>query len=484
MSTSQATRIVPVILSGGSGTRLWPSSRAEHPKQFLPLVGSRSTFEDTLERISDQNVFHTPIIVTGSQFEFLVAEEVRKMKVNARIILEPMRRDSAPAIAVAAEAVRQVNPEALMTVLAADHIVRDKDGFLKAVLAGVGSAQDGHIVTFGITPDSPATGYGYIEPVEHIGSTVYRICRFTEKPNAAKAQQLINQGCLWNSGNFLFRADVLLGELALFEPAIPDAAVAAADRRKIETVGAITLESLDPDSFEKSPAKSIDFAVMERTSKSAIVPASYGWSDVGSWDALWSVSNKDSEGNVANGDTTLFGVRNSFVSSEGVHTAAVGVDGLVIIATRDAVLVAPRDVANELKPLVAKLQIQKSTRSLTEKHKVNRRCWGSEERILSTAFASAKSIRLNPGETINIGDGSGGPIHFVVVRGQMTMTTAGSRVTVSCGESVHLDPRQSCKIMNDGSLILEWVEINVHVITGSAETALSSEAQPTLEEFH
>lgn len=454
-------RIVPVILSGGSGTRLWPSSRTEQPKQFLPLIAGRSTFEDTLERVADENMFSAPVIITGQQFDFLVADQVRKVGMSARIIMEPMRRDSAAAITVAAELARQLAPDALLLTLAADHVVGDRPAFLRAVRAGVNAARNGRIVTFGIAPDSPATGYGYIEPGEAIDAGARSISRFIEKPNAERARELIRNGCLWNSGNFLFRADVMLDELARFEPAIHAATVAAVKLRKIETVGGVSFEQLDTASFEKSPTKSIDFAVMEKTERAAVVPSSYGWSDIGSWDALWNVSDKDDDGNVVNGAATLSASRNSFVSSEGIHAAVIGIEGLAIIATRDVVLVAPREVAGELKAVVAELEKQPSTRVLTERHQSNLTRWGSQQQAFSEGSANVRLLSLNHGKKVQLEAMAHKTLHLIVAKGNAEIAIEFVTSTARQGESFWVAGGQSCEVSNTGKTVLELVEVTV-----------------------
>ena len=354
---AQSGRITPVILSGGAGTRLWPLSLQSRPKQFLPLLNGRSTFEDTLERIADTSVFAPPIVVTGQQFNFQVADELQRAGMAGHIVLEPMRRDSAAAIAVAAALSAEMNgPSSLLLVLAADHLVKDKQAFVATALAGAEAARQGCLVTFGIKPDKPATGYGYIAPGKPVDAEVRQVARFVEKPNAASAAELISQGCLWNSGNFLFRADILLEELLQFEPGIHKASTASAKTARVEKLGSMTSYSLAEAEFGANPSKSIDFAVMEKTERAAVIAADYDWSDLGSWDALWEVSAKDDAGNVVHGPVTLTGTSTSFISSSGTRTAVVGLSNIAVIVTDDIVLVGPRHMAAELKPLAAKFE--------------------------------------------------------------------------------------------------------------------------------
>lgn len=353
---SNPTRIVPVILSGGAGTRLWPASRETYPKQFLPLLGAKSTFEETLGRVSDRAIFTDPVIVTGEDFRFLVADQLTRAGMTGRIVLEPMRRDSGPAIAVAAELIRASDPNAVMLVLAADHLVTDAAAFAATARAGLDAAEAGAIVTFGITPGHAATGYGYIRPGANMDGRVRMVGAFVEKPDVETAQRFLSEGYLWNSGNFLFRADVFLGELRNFEPEIAAAAEAVAQKVVVDRAGAITFERLDREAFAASPAKSVDYAVMERTDRAAVIEADYSWSDLGSWNALWDMSSKDAAGNAVRGNVSLADTRNSYVASEDIHTAVVGLDDIAVITTKDAVLVARRDVGNELKLLVSTLR--------------------------------------------------------------------------------------------------------------------------------
>ncbi len=285
-------RIVPVILCGGAGTRLWPSSRESYPKQFLPLLGDRSTFEDTLARISDRSVFADPMIVTAEGFRFLVADQMTRSSVSGKLVLEPMRRDSGPAIAVAAELAHALDPSTVMLVLAADHVVMDHAAFVATAKAGLAAAQKGAIVTFGVVPSHPATGYGYIQPGETIADNVRAVANFIEKPDLERAEKLVADGFLWNSGNFMFRADAFLAELARFQPAMAEACRKAAEGVVPETVSNLTFLRMDAEAFASSPAKSVDYAVMELTDRAAVVNAPYDWSDLGSWDALWQIAPK------------------------------------------------------------------------------------------------------------------------------------------------------------------------------------------------
>ena len=278
--------IIPVLLAGGAGTRLWPVSRDALPKQFLPLVGERSSYQETLLRVKDA-MFAAPIVITGPDFHFFARRQAEEVGVDVTVVIEPMRRDSAPAIAAATAVARARDPEAVVLALAADHIILDVPEFRATCLAGRAAAEQGQIVTFGIKPSEPKTSYGYILPGEAIGGGVHKVKRFVEKPDAATAKKYVSEGYLWNSGNFLFRADVLLSELTRLEPEMA-AAIEAAVKNATTDLGFLRLA---PDAFARAPQKSIDYAVMEKTDRAAVVEGDFGWSDIGSWDALFDITD-------------------------------------------------------------------------------------------------------------------------------------------------------------------------------------------------
>ena len=311
--------IIPVLLAGGAGTRLWPVSRDALPKQFLPLVGDRSTYQETLLRVQGP-MFAPPIVITGPQFHFFARRQAEEVGVEATVVVEPLRRDSGPAIAAATEVARRQNPEAVVLALAADHIILDPKGFQDTCLAGRAAAEAGSIVTFGIKPTEPKTSYGYILPGAPVGGTkVKAVERFVEKPDAATAARYVLDGFLWNSGNFLFRADVLLGELARFEPDMADAIDAAVTRATTD----LGFLRLDEAAFGRAPQKSIDYAVMERTDRAAVVESTFRWSDIGSWDALFDIHPRDGQGNVLHGDVVTIDAQDCVVHSEQQLTALI-----------------------------------------------------------------------------------------------------------------------------------------------------------------
>ena len=328
-------RLIPVVMCGGAGTRLWPVSRESMPKQFVPLVDERSTFQQVLGRIADAELFERPIIITNSDFRFIVAEQLRECDIEADIVLEPMRRDSAMAVAVAATLARERNPEAAVLILAADHVVRNVEAFKSACREAAIAAADGLIVTFGINPTFPATHYGYIRPGSKVnGGAALAVEAFVEKPDAETAGDYVAENYLWNSGNFAFRADIMLEEIAHYEPEIAAAAKLAVEGMARD----LDFLRLPAEPFGQAPKKSIDYAVMERTDRAAVVPVDLGWSDVGSWSAVWDVMSHDADGNASTGSVVFHDSRNSLVRSEdAILTAVVGLEDIIVVATPDAV---------------------------------------------------------------------------------------------------------------------------------------------------
>ncbi len=451
--------IVPVILSGGAGTRLWPASREAYPKQFLPLIGERSTFGGTLERVSDRAIFADPIIVTAEDFRFLVADQLSRAGMAGRIVLEPMRRDSGPAIAVAAALAETVDPEAVLLVLAADHLVTDARAFAQTATAGLAAAEAGALVTFGIQPTHPATNYGYILPGDAMDGQVRMVAAFVEKPDQEKARGFLAEGYLWNSGNFLFRADVFLAELARFEPAIAEAARTVAASIDVDKVGDLSFERISRDAFAASPSKSVDYAVMERTDRAAVIKADYAWSDLGSWDALWAMSDKDAEGNAVRGEVSLVETRNSYVASDDLHTAVIGLEDIAVIATKDAVLVAKRSVASELKNLVASLRASEGTRRLADEHRKVLRPWGSYESIDRGERFQVKRIVVTPGARLSLQKHFHRAEHWIVVKGTATVEVDAEIKTVRENENVYIPLGAWHRLTNEGKIPLELIEV-------------------------
>jgi mannose-1-phosphate guanylyltransferase len=358
------TAIYPVILCGGSGTRLWPSSRADRPKQFLKLIGSHSSFQDTILRVMDLPGADEVVVVTGKAMAELVERQALEVGAKLTVIIEPEARDSAPAIAAAAAYVHTRSPDGVILMLAADHHIAEPDIFREAALTAMDAARTGLIVTFGVEPTGPATGFGYIKPGERLADGVLAVAAFVEKPDLETAKRYVQEGYYWNSGNFAFTARVLLDELAIFEPAIRDGAMASVAGGLRDGVRL----HLDRAAFETTTKKSLDYAVMERTSRAAVAPAAFTWSDLGAWDAIWEISARDAEGNAANGDVHLIDTKGVLARSSGPFVGAIGVENLLIIAESDAVLVCRRDDAQAVKTLVDVLKAK--GRDIAHRHAI------------------------------------------------------------------------------------------------------------------
>jgi mannose-1-phosphate guanylyltransferase/mannose-6-phosphate isomerase len=449
--------LIPVIMCGGAGTRLWPVSRESMPKQFVPLVEARSTFQQVLGRIGDATMFDRPIVITHSDFRFIAAEQMRECGIEGDIVLEPIRGDSAMAVGVAAVLAAARDPASTAIVLAADHVIRDPEAFTRACRDAMAAAANGRIVTFGIRPTFPATNYGYIRPGAKLdGGSAFAVDAFVEKPDAATAGRYIADRYLWNSGNFLFRADVMLGEIARFEPDIAAAAKAA--------VGGMTKDldflRLPAEAFGEAPKKSIDYAVMERTERAAVVPLDCGWSDVGSWSAVWDALGHDADGNAATGSVVFLDSRNTLAhSDEATLTAVVGVDNLVVVATPDAVLVTSRDKAEQVKELVERLKAQNREQAKT--HLRIYRPWGYYQGVDAGARYQVKRIVVNPNAMLSLQKHFKRSEHWVVVRGVAEVTIGSDIRTIAENESIYIPIGSVHRLANPGTTPLELIEVQV-----------------------
>ena len=448
------TKIVPVVLAGGAGTRLWPVSRDALPKQFLPLVGERSTYQETLLRVADDGLFAPPIVITGGDFRFFARRQAEDLGIEATVVIEPMRRDSGPAVAAAAALARSRDPDAVVLALAADHVILDVEEFRATCLAGLKAAEAGRIVTFGITPSAPKTSYGYIRRGKPTGSDqVYAVEAFVEKPDPETAARYVAEGYLWNSGNFLFRADVLLAELGRFEPAMVkavEAAVAGASR----DLGFLRLE---PEAFASAPQKSIDYAVMEKTDRAAVIAGNFRWSDVGSWDAIFDIASRDKSGNATHGTVVTTDTRNCVIHSVDRLTAVLGADDLVVVSTPDAVLVMPRERAQEVRELVAKLKSAK--RPEAADHRRGHRPWGYYDSIDKGERFQVKRIVVHPGGTLSLQKHHHRAEHWVVVRGTAEVTIGPDIKSVHENESVFIPIGAVHRLANRGKIPLELIEV-------------------------
>ncbi len=445
--------IRPLIMCGGSGSRLWPLSRESFPKQFAPLIGERSTFQETVLRMKDPSLFGRPLVVTAKRHRFMVERQLAEIGCEADLLLEPMPRDSGPAIAAGAAMMAKQSPDQLVLVLAADHLVRDPATFRRIAAAGADAARAGNIVTFGIEPTMPATGYGYIEMGEPLAGEVRRLKRFVEKPDAATAQRYLIEGYLWNSGNFLFKASTLLGEYERFAPESLAAVRAALDGAASD----LGVPVLDPDAFMRAEKKSIDYVVMEKTDKAAVIPGSFGWSDVGAWDAMWDISDKDADGNVHVGEVVAVDSGGNYASTDGPVLGLVGVKDLVVVATRDAVLVSDRRRAGDVKKLVDALKAKGSPQATD--HARIYRPWGWYQTLELQPRFQVKRIVVYPGGRLSLQSHVHRAEHWVVVRGTARVTVGDAVSMLSENTSAYIPLGEIHRLENPGKIDTEIIEV-------------------------
>lgn len=453
-------KITPVILSGGSGTRLWPLSRAALPKQFLPLVSENTMLQETIKRISKWDGINSPIVVCGNDHRFLVAEQLRELNISAKaIILEPVGRNTAPAIAAAALALleeSQADDEALMLVLPSDHVIGDVDAFEKSVQNAAAAARAGQLVTFGIKPNSPEIGYGYIQSGKSLINAVgcFEVSRFVEKPSLKIAEEYLESGdFFWNSGMFLFKPSVYLAELEKFRPTIVKQIQLAFEKSYQD----LDFCRLDEEAFTKSPSDSIDYAVMEQTNLAAVVPVDMGWNDVGSWAALWEVQGKDTDGNSIRGDVIIDAVQDSLIRAESRVVAAVGIKDMVIVETPDAVLVAHKDSAQDVKKIVDYLK--RHNRSEQNLHTRVYRPWGWYESLEVGERFQVKRIMVKPGGKLSLQLHEKRAEHWVVVSGTALVTRNYKIETLTENQSTYIPIGVKHRLENPASEPLHLIEV-------------------------
>jgi len=443
--------ILPVILSGGSGTRLWPLSREAYPKQFLPLVGDVTMLQATWNRVA-AIAGKAPIVVANQEHRFMAAEQLRECNVTPQaLILEPIGRNTAPAIAIAALQALATGEDALLLVLPSDHVVRDDAAFHAAVGQAAIAADAGKLVTFGIVPTAPETGYGYIKAQAGVG--VRAVDRFVEKPDLATAQQYVASGeYYWNSGMFLFKASRYLEELEALQPAILSACRTALDKASRDT----DFIRLDADAFAASPNDSIDYAVMEKTADAAVVPLDAGWNDVGSWSALWEVSDKDADGNACHGDVIALDCRNSYAYGTRL-IAMVGLEDVVVVETDDAVFVGHKDRVQDVKEIVG--QIKRDGRSEAAAHRKVYRPWGAYDSIDNGARFQVKRITVKPGATLSLQMHHHRAEHWIVVSGTAEVTRGDDVILLTENQSTYIPLGVTHRLKNPGKLPLELIEV-------------------------
>lgn len=448
--------VFPVILSGGVGSRLWPTSRALYPKQLLPLVSERAMLQETAARVAGNPLFADPMVISNEDHRFIIASQMQELGLTTLAhVLEPDGRNTAPAAAVAAEIALGEDKDAILLVLPADHHIGDQAAFLAAVEAGAALAAEGRLVTFGIIPTAPETGYGYIKEGARIGeSRGLEVARFVEKPDAATAKSYLDEGgYYWNAGIFMFRADRILEEMAQHCADIPKFAIEAVHKGERDH----DFFRLEAEAFAKCPSDSIDYAVMEHTSAAAVIPVDMDWSDIGSWSALWEIGQKDKNGNVVSGDALLHDVQNSYVRAESNLIAAVGVNDLVVVETGDVVMVAPRDRVQDVKALVK--QVSDAGRHEHHVHTRVYRPWGFYEGLDQGERHQVKHLMVNPGASLSLQLHHKRAEHWVVVKGEALVTVGEKTQTLHENESVYIPVETKHRLENPGSEPLSIIEV-------------------------
>jgi mannose-1-phosphate guanylyltransferase/mannose-6-phosphate isomerase len=457
--------ITPVVLAGGSGTRLWPLSRQLYPKQFMGLVGEQTLLQSTVLRVKGLEGVEAPIILCNEEHRFIVAEQLRRIDVQpAAIVLEPVGRNTAPALAVAALMVEKLGKDSILLALPSDHYIQDTAGFIATARTGADHARRGRLVTFGVVPSAPETGYGYIRKgaavtpedgaVRDDAPGVWEIDQFVEKPDLKTAEHYLSSGqYCWNSGMFMFRADILMAELQSHTPDVASACAAAVEKGRSD----LDFFRLDKPSFAACPSDSIDYAVMEKTRAGVMVALASDWNDLGSWEALWQAGTKDAHQNVVQGDVCLQDVRNSFIHSSSRLVTAVGLDNHVVVETKDAVFVAPRDHVQQVKTLVDELKARRRIETVT--HKMVYRPWGYYEDVDISERFLVKHISIKPGAKISLQKHLHRAEHWVVVKGTALVTKGDEQFILKEDESAYIPLGTVHRLENPGKIPLELVEV-------------------------
>ncbi|MFP4537485.1 MAG: mannose-1-phosphate guanylyltransferase/mannose-6-phosphate isomerase [Dichotomicrobium sp.] len=470
-----SSQIYPVILCGGSGTRLWPLSRAQFPKQFIPFFdGSEdSLLAGTLRRLHPDDGFRPPTLLTHDDHRFLLREQVERTGIAPReILLEPVSRNTAPAMTAAALSIAAEDPEAVLAVMPSDHLLDDADAFARTVRSAGAMAADGRLMLLGVAPGEPHTGYGYIRTGETLGvGQACAVAAFVEKPDAeTAAQYLADGGYLWNSGIFVLPAAVFIEEVERLAPEIAENARAALDDAECD----LGFRRLAAEPYAKCPNISVDYAVMEKTPCAGVMPLATGWSDVGSWSSVWAESAHDSEGNAVRGDAMLMETRNSYVHSNGALVATIGVEDIVVVHTPDAALVARRDRAEDVGKLVAELRA--SNRREPEQHTRSHRPWGHFETLSAGPRFQVKLLHVKPGGQLSLQMHHHRSEHWVVVKGTARVTCEGETRLVGENESVYISATQWHRLENPGMVPLEIIEVQIGGYLGEDDIVRSDDA--------
>ena len=463
--------IIPIIMAGGSGTRLWPLSRSLYPKQFLSLINENSLLQETLKRLDGLNCL-PPVIVSNNEHRFIVAEQLRQFGVDDfQIILEPVGRNTAPAVALAALKSLELHGDHHMLVLAADHAIQDIEAFHAAVLAAEQESVDNKLVTFGIVPTKPETGYGYIKKGEQVKNSVFKVNSFVEKPDLETAKNYLEQKCyLWNSGMFMFKASVYLDELKKFRPDI----LAACKESLSSASTDLDFIRLNSDVFAECPDESIDYAVMEKTQDCVVIPLDADWSDIGSWTSLWEISEKDEHENVSHGDVINYNSRNNYIYSEGSLISTVGVNNLIIVQTKDALLVAQQDNVQDIKKIVEILKKQKRSEHIS--HREVYRPWGRYDSVERGDRYQVKRECLSTQMHHHRAE------HWVVVAGTAKVTCGERTFFVTENESTFIPIGTVHTLENPGKIPLEVIEIQSGVYLGDDDIVRLSDKYGRVED--
>ncbi|CNH43225.1 mannose-1-phosphate guanylyltransferase/mannose-6-phosphate isomerase [Yersinia kristensenii] len=446
--------LLPVIMAGGTGSRLWPLSRTLYPKQFLALTSELTMLQETLTRLD--GISHQPaLIICNEEHRFIIAEQLRQLHIeHSGIVLEPVGRSTAPAIALAALLARSRGEDPLLLVLAADHVIQDRTTFINSIISALPLAEAGKLVTFGIVPDAPESGYGYICRGMNVGNNAYKVDAFVEKPDQSTAEKFIaSGGYYWNSGMFIFKASRYLQELELYRPEIFSSCKKAIDgcRNDLDFI------RLNEEPFINCPEDSIDYAVMEKTSDAVVVPMDAKWSDVGSWSALWALNEKDDNGNVIRGDVLIEDTNDSYIYSKNKLVATVGVNDLIIVETKDAILVAHKDKVQDVKSIVA--QLKKNGRTEHLQHREVYRPWGSHDSIAEGERYHVKHVIVRPGQRTAMQIHHHRAEHWVVVSGTAKVYRGDEVFLVTENESTYIPVGLAHAIENPGQFDLEIIEV-------------------------